>query len=70
MAHWLEHSPGSHVDSYEDSGSFGLCPHIILMALVNSLTWSTFMLGGGRAEEGTESRVKYKSHCVTLLLNL
>lgn len=69
MAHWLEHSPGSHIDFREDSGSFGLCPHTIPMALVNSLTWATLTLGGGRAEEGIENRVKYKPDCVTLLLN-
>lgn len=55
---WLEHSPGSQVSSHEDSGPFGLCPHVIPMTLVNSLTWSTCALEGGRAEEGVERRVK------------
>lgn len=57
IAQWLEHSPRSQVDSHEDSASWGLCPHVILMTLVNSLTWST-CVGRGRAEEGVEHRFK------------
>lgn len=59
---------GSQVDSHEGSGPLGLCPCITPMTLVNSLTWSPYMLGGGRAEVGVESRVKYKSDCVILVL--
>lgn len=54
----LEHSPGSQVHSYEDSGPSGICPHFTPMTLVNSLTWSICVLEGGQAEEDVEQRVK------------
>lgn len=64
---WLEHSPGSQVSSHEDSGPSGLCPHVIPMTLVNSLTWSTCALEGGQAEEGVERRVKQIWSIITLI---
>lgn len=69
MAQWLGHSLGFQVHSYEDpSGPSVLCPHIVPMTVVNLLTWSTCIWGGGEAEEGVESRVQHRPDGVTLLL--